>query len=150
MYIHADTVTKVLRAFNVSLKAALQESAKANNFHVFHESGHFEIDEVDASKSPLYFDGTTFSVQASAELDDQLLSLEIDHYNQLIGSVGVSDLVTCLSQNPASKKAYQSFWHNSDMFGASGEVPCMMGIHAYIENEKVYLVIQMRSNNAFK
>jgi hypothetical protein len=143
-------VTEALRAINNSLKATLQESTNTHNFHVFHESGHFEIEEVGASKLPLYFDGATFSIQASTEIDDQLLSLEIDHYNQLVGSVGVSDMVTCLSQNPTSKKAYQSFWENTDMSGVSGEVPCMVGIHAYIENENIYFVTQMRSNNAFR
>lgn len=150
MYIHASTVAEALETFNQSLKVALQESTRAYDFHVFHESGHFEIDGVDASKLPLSFDGTKFSIHTSAEIDDELLSIEIDHYNHLIGSVGVSDMVMCLSQDPASKKAYKSFWQNNDMFGVSGEVPCMTGIHTYSKDERVFFVTHMRSANAFK
>lgn len=150
MYIHANTVKEALGDFNERLKIVLAESTEIRDVHAFHESGHFEIMQVDASTLPLRFDGSTFSVQTSTDIDEKLLGVEVDHYNKLIGSVGVSDVVTCLSQNPASKKAYQSFWQNSDIFGASGEVPCMTGVHAYIKDDKVFFVTHMRSTNAFK
>ena len=110
--------------------------------HVFHESAHFEILHPESFKNPISYDGSIFS---HAE-NDYIFNIEASHYNEIIKQNEISNIIECLQEGPDSKKAYLSLWNNNYIFGASGEVPCLAGIHFYIDNGKLFTVVHMRSN----
>lgn len=114
--------------------------------HAFHESAHLEIISPDSSINPIHYDGITFSTEDK----EKLLALEIGHYNTLIVPDDINSLVTCLADDRGSKKAYLTLWDNKDIFGRSGEIPCMTGVHFYVRNNLLQAVVHMRSNEAYK
>lgn len=114
--------------------------------HVFHESAHFEILHPESFQNPVSYNGSVFS---HTEKDD-IFNVETSHYNQVIKQDELLRIIECLQKDPDSKKAYLSLWDNEYIFGASGEVPCLVGIHFYINNSELFTVVHMRSNELLK
>lgn len=114
--------------------------------HVFHESAHFEILHPESFQNPVSYNGSVFS---HTEKDD-IFNVETSHYNQVIKQDELLRIIECLQRDQDSKKAYLSLWDNEYIFGASGEVPCLVGIHFYINNGELFTVVHMRSNELLK
>lgn len=142
MNITSKAADALYQACIQQVKESLEDSLNVDKKHAFHESANFLILEPDLHKNPVSYDGQKFSHSKQ----DEAFELETLHYNQLILSDEVDSLIKCLRREPDSKKAYLSLWKNEFVFGKSGEIPCLVGIHFYIEEEKLFTVVQMRSN----
>ncbi len=114
--------------------------------HVFHESAHFEILHPESFQNPVSYDGSVFSHTE----EEDIFNIEASHYNQIIKQDELLRIIECLQRDPDSKKAYLSLWNNDYIFGASGEVPCLVGIHFYIKDDELFTVVHMRSNELLK
>lgn len=110
--------------------------------HAFHESANFVILEPQSLGNSVVYNGKVFSHTEQNKIFNQ----ETIHYNKLISSTAIESLIHCLNSDKESKKAYLSFWKNEFVFGKSGEIPCLTGIQFYIEENNVFAVVQMRSN----
>jgi len=142
MNITSKTADALYQACIQQVKDRLEETLSVGKKHTFHESADFVILEPDLLKNSVSYDGQKFSYSEQ----DEAFELETLHYNQLISSGEIDSLIKCLRQESDSKKAYLSLWKNEFVFGKSGEIPCLVGIHFYVEEEKLFIVVQMRSN----
>jgi hypothetical protein len=142
MHITSKTAASLYEACIQEVKARVAETAALHGKHAFHEAASFEILDPQLSKKSVSYDGLKFMHIEQSKIFD----IETDHYNNLISSVGIESIVDCLKIDAESKKAYLSFWSNEFIFGKSGEIPCLTGVHFYIRENKVFCVVQMRSN----
>lgn len=146
MNITSKTADALYQACIQQVKDRLEETLNVEKKHAFHESADFVILEPDLLKNPVSYDGQKFLHSEQ----DEAFELETLHYNQLILSGEIDSLIKCLRQEPDSKKAYLSLWKNEFIFGKSGVIPCLVGIHFYVEEEKLFVVVQMRSNELLR
>lgn len=142
MNITSKTADALYQTCILQVKECLENSSIDGKKHAFHESANFVILEPHSLKNPISYDGEKFSHHEQNETFD----LETLHYNQLILSTEIDALIKCLESEPDSKKAYLSLWKNEFVFGKSGEIPCLTGIHFYIKEDNLFAVIHMRSN----
>ncbi len=146
MNIKAESVDELYLACIKQVQEHLKGENNPQGKHIFQESAHFEILHPESFQNPILYDGLAFS---HAEKDD-VFNIETSHYNQIIKQNEISSIIECLQNDPNSKKAYLSLWDNNYIFGASGEVPCLVGIHFYINSDKLFTVVHMRSNELLK
>lgn len=146
MNINSESVDELYLACIKQVQDRLIGVNNPQSKHVFHESAHFEILHPESFKNPISYDGSIFS---HAENDD-IFNIEASHYNEIVKQIEISNIIECLKKDPDSKKAYLSLWNNNYNFGASGEVPCLVGVHFYIDNGELFTVVHMRSNELLK
>lgn len=146
MYISSKTLDLLHKTCIEQVKSRIENRLPAVNKHVFHESAHFEILDPTSFYNPVSYDGVSFSHSET----DSLFDKETDHYNQLIQTGEIRKVIDCLEEDGDSKKAYLSFWRNDYIFGMSGEIPCLIGVHFFTEEDKLFSVVQMRSNELLK
>lgn len=142
MHIISKTPEGLYQACIQQVRDLVKNTKTLDKKHAFHESANFVILEPDSHKNPVSYDGEKFSHSEQSKIFDT----ETDHYNNLILSADIEGVLSCLKADPDSKKAYLSFWKNEFVSGKSGEIPCLVGVHFFIKEDKVFAVIQMRSN----
>ena len=146
MNITAKSVDELYIACVKQVQERLMNVNNSQSKHIFHESAHFEILNPESFRNPISYDGSNFS---HAEMES-IFDIETAHYNQIIKQNEISSIVECLQKDPDSKKACLSFWNNNYIFGTSGEVPCLVGIHFYINSGELFTVVHMRSNELLR
>jgi len=146
MHIVAKSITELHKLCIKEIRNVLMSVPGSDNKHVFHDSAQLVVSHPCLEENPIQYNGHQFIYSGN---EKEYFS-EQEHYNQLITTTDIENLIACLQTDTNSKKAYINLWDNTYIFGASGEIPCMTGIHFYIENEKLHMVCHMRSNEVLR
>lgn len=90
-----------------------------------------------------------FSYEQFIPGGNELMKMEIDHYNNLFfANIRLDYLITHLRKNPYSKKAIINFWKYN--YSERTDIPCVIYASFKKRNDALDMSCHMRANDAFR